>query len=115
MHASTRTNEHLFRRLLRAILPLLVWLLHFAFCYGLAAAQCTPAMMREGGPDRILLGLATVVALAICVWLTWRRRGVLRHPDSAGLLAWAGFLFAALSLVAVAWNSVPIMLVAGCA
>jgi len=115
MHASTRTNEHLFQRLLRAILPLLVWLLHFAFCYGLAAAQCTPAIMREGGPDRILLGLATVAALAICAWLTWRRRGVLGRPGSAGLLEWASFLFAALALVAVSWNSVPVMLVTGCA
>lgn len=115
MQASTRTNEHLFRRLLRAILPLLVWLLHFAFCYGLAAAQCTPAIMREGGPDRILLGLATVAALGACAWLTWRRRGVLGWPDSAGLLEWASFLFAGLALVAVSWNSVPIMLVAGCA
>jgi hypothetical protein len=115
MTMATPTNEHFFRRLLGAILPLLVWLLHFAFCYGLAAAQCTPAIMREGGPDRLLLGIATVAALAICAWLTWRRRGVLQRPGSAGLLEWAGFLFAALSLVAVSCNSVPIMLVAGCA
>jgi len=108
-------NEHFFRRLLRAILPLLVWLLHFAFCYGLAAAQCTPAMMREGGPDRLLLGVATVAALAICAWLTWRGRAVLRRPNTAGLLEWAAFVFAALALVAVSWNSLPIMLVAGCA
>jgi hypothetical protein len=115
MHASTRTNEHLFRRLLRAILPLLVWLLHFAFCYGLAAAQCTPAMMREAGPDRMLLGVATVAALGACAWLTWRGRAVLRRPGRAGLLEWACFLFAALALVAVSWNSVPVMLVTGCA
>ena len=111
----SRASEHFFRRLLGAILPLLVWLLHFIFCYGLAAAQCTPAAMRDGGPDRTLLGIATVVALAVLAWLVWRARGVLASPGRAGLWQWASFLFAALSLVAVSWNSVPILLVPGCA
>lgn len=111
---SAAAGEHFFRRLLRGILPLLVWLLHFAFCYGLAAYQCTPAAMREGGPDRTLLGAATVAALVVCAWLTWRARGVPMRRD-AGLLEWATFLMAALSLVAVTWNAVPVLLVAGCA
>ena len=38
-----RTRESFWRRLLAGTLPLLVWSLHFAFVYGLAAAQCTPA------------------------------------------------------------------------
>jgi len=108
-------NEHFFRRLLGAILPLLVWLLHFIFCYGLAAAQCTPAAMRQGGPDRTAMGIATVVALALLAWLVWRARGVLGRPGKAGLWEWARFLFAALSLVAVSWNGVGILLVPGCA
>ena len=108
-------SEHFFRRLLRAILPLLVWLLHFIFCYGLAAAQCTPAGMRPGGPDRTAMGVATVVALAVLAWLAWRGRGVLARPGRAGLWEWAAFLFAALSLVAVSWSSVGILLVDGCA
>ena len=110
-----RANEHFFRRMLRAILPLLVWLLHFIFCYGLAAAQCTPAGMRPGGPDRTAMGIATVVALAVLAWLVWRGRGVLAQPSRAGLWQWTAFLFAALSLVAVSWNSVGILLVGGCA
>jgi hypothetical protein len=113
--SAQHVNEHFFRRLLRAILPLLVWLLHFAFCYGLAAAQCSPAVMRPGGPDRLPMGIATVAAFAICAWLTWRGRGVLQRPGDAGLWAWVAFLFAALALVAVAWNSLPLFLVAGCA
>jgi len=110
-----RASEHFFRRLLRAILPLLVWLLHFAFCYGLAAAQCSPGGLRAGGPDRMAMGAATVAALAILAWLVWRGRGVLGRPGEAGLWEWAAFLFAALSLVAVAWSSMGILLVAGCA
>ncbi|QJD99566.1 hypothetical protein HH212_05630 [Massilia forsythiae] len=109
-----RTDEHFFSRLLRGILPLLVWIAHFAFCYGLAAAQCTPAAARAGGPDRLTLGLATLAALAACAWLAWRARGVLRREDG-GLLDWAAFLGALLATVAVAWNGVPVLLVAGCA
>jgi hypothetical protein len=114
MTTTTHASEHFFRRLLRGILPLLVWLLHFVFCYGLAAAQCTPAAMRSGGPDRTLLGTATVAALLACAWLAWRARGVPARRD-AGLLEWASFVFAVLSLVAVCWNAVPVLLVAGCA
>ena len=40
-----RTRESFWRRLLAGTLPLLVWSAHFAFAYGLAAAQCTPAGM----------------------------------------------------------------------
>jgi hypothetical protein len=108
-------NEHFFRRLLRAILPLLVWLLHFAFCYGLAAAQCSPGGLRPGGPDRTAMGVATVAALAVLVWLVWRGRGVPARPGRAGLWEWAAFSFAALSLVAVSWSGMGVLLVAGCA
>lgn len=115
MRVDPQPGEHFFRRLLRAILPLLVWLLHFAFCYGLAAAQCTPAGLRPGGPDRTAMGIATVAALAVLAWLVWRGRAVPGRPGRAGLWEWASFLFAALALVAVAWSSVGILLVAGCA
>jgi len=119
MPLDTNTNanagEHFFRRLLRGILPMLVWLLHFAFCYGLAAAQCAPATLRPDGPDRTLLGSATVLALAACALLAWRARGLLRHPNDAGLLEWAAFVSAWLALIGVVWNAVPVLLVAGCA
>jgi hypothetical protein len=108
-------SEHFFRRLLRGILPLLVWLLHFIFCYGLAAAQCSPGGMHAGGPDRTVLGIATAVALALCALLAWRARGVLQRAGPAGLLDWAAFLFALLALVAVGWISLPLFLVSGCA
>jgi hypothetical protein len=109
-----RTGESFWRRLLAGALPLLVWSLHFAFTYGVAAAQCTPAGMRPGGPDRVLLGAVTVAAIAACAWLAWRAREVSRHDD-AGLLDWARFTLAVLALVAVAWTGVPLLLVAGCA
>jgi hypothetical protein len=109
-----RTRESFWRRALAATLPLLVWSVHFAFTYGVAAAQCTPAAMRPGGPDRVLLGAVTLAAVGACAWLAWRARGVPRRID-AGLLDWARLVLAVLALVAVAWTGVPLLLVAGCA
>ena len=109
-----RTRESFWRRLLAGTLPLLVWSFHFVFSYGLAAAQCTPAGMRPGGPDRVVLGAVTLGAIGACAWLVWRARGVPRHED-AGLLDWARLVLVVLALVAVAWTGVPLLLVAGCA
>ena len=110
-------GDHFFRQLTRGTLPLLVWGAHFMFCYVLAAAQCTPAAMRAGGPDRLLLGGVTVAALAVCAWLAWRERGMLRDGarEQAGLLDWAAALGAVLAFVAIMWTGMPILLVDGCA
>lgn len=108
-------QDHFFRQLMRGTLPLLVWAAHFIFCYLLAAAQCTPAVMRTGGPDRLLLGIATVAALAVCLWLAWRERGILRNATEAALLDWAAALGAVLAFVGILWTGMPILLVSGCA
>ena len=109
-----RIRDGFWRRLLAGTLPLLVWSAHFAFSYGLAAAQCTPAGLRAGGPDRALLGGVTVAAIVVCAWLAWRARGV-PSRDDAGLLDRARLVLAVLALIAVAWGGVPLLLVAGCA
>jgi hypothetical protein len=107
-------RDHFFVRLARGSAPFVIWALHFALCYGLAAAQCTPGGWRADGPDRVLLGVATIVALGACVWLGWRARARLRQPD-VGLSDWAAVASAALSVVGIAWNGIPLLLVAGCA
>jgi hypothetical protein len=108
-----RIRDGFWRRLLAATLPLLVWIAHFAFSYGLAAAQCTPAGLRPGGPDRVLLGGVTLAAMVACAWLAWRARDVPWRIE-AGLVDWARLVFAVLALVAVAWSGLPLLLVAGC-
>ena len=107
-------NDHFFRQLARGTLPMLVWGAHFMFCYLLAAAQCTPAAMRTGGPDRALLGIVTAVALAVCLLLAWRERGIVRRGAAAGLLDWAAALSAVLAFVAIVWTGLPVLLVGGC-
>lgn len=110
-------HDHFWRQLTRGTLPLLLWAAHFTFCYLVAAAQCTPAVMRAGGPDRMLLGMVTVAALAVCAWLMWRERAILRAGAAAQarLLDWAAALGAALAFVAIVWTGLPILLVEGCA
>jgi hypothetical protein len=107
-------KEGFWGRALYVTLPLLVWILHFGFSYGLAAAQCSPRGLRPGGPDRLLLGAVTVAALAACAWMAWRRRTALldRH---AGLAQRAGALLAVLALIAIAWAGMALLLVDGCA
>jgi hypothetical protein len=109
-------REHFFRRVLHATLPLLIWIAWFAFSYGLAAAQCSPAGLRAGGPDRLLLAAATLAAFGACALLAWRACAILRRRGrAAGLLERAAFLGAVLALVAIAWGGVPVLLVSGCA
>lgn len=107
-------REGFWRRVLHATLPLLVWIASFAFSYGLAAAQCTPAGLHPGGPDRVLLGAVTAAALAACALLAWRRRGALLDRK-AGLAERVGAVLAVLALVAIGWTGLPLMLVSGCA
>ncbi len=109
-------GEHFFRRVLRATLPLLIWIVQFAFGYGLATAQCTPVGLRPGGPDRLLIAGVSLAAFVACALLAWHACTVLRrHGRGAGLLDRAAFLVALLSLVAIAWGAVPLLLVSGCA
>jgi hypothetical protein len=111
---SEHVSEHFFRRVLRATLPLLIWIADFAFSYGLAAAQCTPVGLRPGGPDRLLIGGAGLAAFGACALLAWRACRILRQRGgAAGLLDRAAFLLALLALVAIAWGVMPVLLVAG--
>jgi hypothetical protein len=115
MDAGARSHkEGFWRRVLQATLPLPIWIVHFAFSYGLAAAQCSPAGLRSGGPDRVLLGVVTAAALAACVLLAWRRRGALLDRE-AGLAERVGAVLAVLALVAIGWAGLPLFLVSGCA
>jgi hypothetical protein len=108
-------QDRFWRQLLRATLPLLVWAGHFTFCYLLAAAQCTPAVMRAGGPDRMLMGIVTAGALALCAWLLWRERAIVRDAREAALVDWSAALGALLAIVGIVWTGMPLMLVQGCA
>ena len=102
-------GEHLIRDTLKASAPLLVWAAHFTACYLLVAAQCSPAAITPAAPQRWLLALISVLALGVCAALLWRAR-----RPSARLLDWACTGSAVLALAAIAWTSVPVMMLDGC-
>lgn len=112
----SKTRERFLRKLTRGTLPMLVWAAHFAACYVLVAFQCSPAGFAPGSPQRWPLALMTLAALAVCAALAWRARGVLGGADErTALLDWAAAGTAVLAFIGIAWTSVPLWLVVGCA
>ncbi len=108
-------GDHFFRTLLKGSLPLLIWTVHFAICYLLTAARCTPAGYVPGGVSRVFLGIVTLIALAACAVLVWRVRGVLRHgTEKTALLDWMVAVTGVLSLVGIAWTGLPLLIASGC-
>jgi hypothetical protein len=87
---------------------LLVWTAHFFLLYGFAS------IFPGSWIARLLTLAVTVPALAVDSWILWvaARRRTRRAAD--GLDRWTselGAAGAALSLVAVAWQALPAMLI----
>jgi hypothetical protein len=107
-------SDHFFSRATRASLPLLIWGAHFAFAYIVAASQCTPGALRAAGPNPWLLGGATLLSMAACVWVGALAGKRLRQ-GSDEFVDYVGAASAVLAVVAVAWTGIPVLLVIGCA
>ena len=106
-----RTQDRLLTRTLAAVLPLVVWGVHFFFCYAWAAVAC-----QRGGDPAWGLGAVSVLALGAAALLCARAlRRVCRQGGAAPALHdWATLVTAALSLVAIAWTCVPMLMVDLC-
>ena len=102
-------HQNLIRDMLRGCAPLMVWAAHFAACYLLVAAQCSPAARNPAAPQSWLLVLISALAIGICAALLWHAR----NPRPR-LLDWARTGSAVLALAAVAWTSVPVLMLDGC-
>jgi len=107
-------DDRFFQRATRASLPLLVWAAHFGFSYIVAAAQCTPGAWRPAGPNPWLLGGATLLALAVCVW-SGAAAGKRLRQGSTEFVDYVAAASAVLAFVAIAWTGIPVLLVTGCA
>ena len=105
-------RENLFTDLLRGTAPLLLWALHFAFCYGLVGAQCSPALSGPDAPSRTLLMVVSAAALGACLLMLWR--GWPARADHPRLLDWALAGSAVLALAGIAWTAAPLLLLDGC-
>ncbi len=105
-----------------------VWGLHFLISYFYAAYQCAPnaEIFKPIGDTRIVVGIVTGVALVLIgltfrrAWREWSRKGgSMRHDrdtqeDREHFLEFSTLLLAALSFVAVAFETMPILLMTDC-
>ncbi len=108
-------HDRLITKLLRGTAPLIIWALHFGVCYGVVAAQCSPALYTPAMPSLWLLWVATAVASALCGGLLWRSRGALAgRTGPRSLVDIACAASAVLALAGMVWTSVPLLLLDGC-
>ena len=108
-----RAQDRLLPRTLTAVLPLVLWGVHFFFCYAWAAVAC-----ERGSDPAWALGAVSVLAVGAATVLfvrALRRVCQLREGHaSPALHDWATLVTAALSLVAIAWTCVPMLMVDMC-
>jgi hypothetical protein len=84
-----------------------VWALHFVAVYGVTGLACA-----RGLPQTVpwAIGIATAVALgalAFLIWISWK--------NLAAFANWMTAAVAALALLAILWETVPLFLVPACA
>ena len=101
-----RAQDHLLRQLLQPSLPLLVWGVHFFFCYIVAAEQ------GRFGKISLLwaVGIASLLALALLTVLCWRALRRLHAGSAISMLDWASAACAVLGWMGVALTCLPMML-----
>jgi hypothetical protein len=97
--------------------PLLLWALHFAYCYAGVAIGCVAGWQRGAvagwSPLHWLLGLGSAAALAAAAVLlasAWRDAAV----RDGGLLVRVRVVAAALALVGIGWTSAPVLVLPLC-
>ncbi|MET0266936.1 MAG: hypothetical protein ABW202_15130 [Duganella sp.] len=108
------TPDRLLTRILRTTLPLVIWGAHFFFCYAYAAMAC-----QRGADPASVLGAVSVLALGAAALLSGQSlRRVCRSSkdgEAPGLEHWAYCVTATLSLVAIIWTCVPMLMLDMCA
>jgi hypothetical protein len=104
---------------------LLAWAAHFAFVYGFTAIACakrfTAAHVLGIGVMPFAIGAATVlawVAAGAVLWGALSRTVPLQSPRYAEateqFLQYTAAVIALLSIVAIAWNALPVLVVVPC-
>ncbi|MGK5024111.1 hypothetical protein [Janthinobacterium sp. RB2R34] len=104
-----RAQDHLLRHLLQPSLPLLIWGVHFFFCYIVTAEQ-----MRFGKLSLLwTVGIASLLALALLSVLCWRALRRLHAGSAISMLDWASAACAVLGSLGVALSCLPMVLLLG--
>lgn len=101
-----RAPGHLLRQLLQPSLPLLVWGVHFFFCYIVAAEQ-----VRLGKTSLSwTVGIASLLALALLTVLCWRTLHRLHAGSAISMRDWISAACAVLGSMGVALTCLPMVL-----
>jgi hypothetical protein len=82
---------------------IVVWAAHFAAIYGVTAVACARGLPQLVAPAVGWATCAAVAALVVILVRGYRRRHVFEQ--------WLGASLAALALVAVVWEAMPVLVV----
>ena len=106
----------------------LIWALHFVASYGAAALVCAKASAGAVEALRVGIGVGTLLALALILWLAvraWRQWDLQRDPewendkgtneDRHQFLGHAAFLLSVISFIGVVYVALPALLIGSCA
>lgn len=109
-------RDRFFVRALYGTLPLLVWAAHFFVSYSLVAAQCSPAAISRDAPAVWMLAALSAAALGACGLLLWRAWRVVRGAGgNPALHDWAALGSGILGAMGIAWTTLPLFMLDGCA
>ena len=114
-----QTDEPLFKKTLAATAPLLLWAAHFVFLYVFVAVACIAGVAERRlagyplGTAMLLLESAAAV-IAACFLLLRSARLLRRRGDTSGLVAVVRAACALLAVFAIAWCSLPVILLTTC-
>jgi heme/copper-type cytochrome/quinol oxidase subunit 2 len=120
---AVREERHFFRRVLLMSAGLIVWAAHFTVIYGLNTLACTRAFagvhVLGFGLVPVVVIVLTIAALAACIailYVSAAGRGTGDGgSEEARFLRYITVTVAALSLIAIAWNGLPALLLSPCA
>lgn len=96
----------------------LIWAAHFLAIYGFAGLACARRLQYAEwlgiGVVTWAVGALTLAAVA-AVLLPGARADYRQTPrDSAGFIRWTGAALGLLSVLAIAWEALPVLLVPAC-
>lgn len=113
--------RHFTAETLRMLSGIIVWGVHFMFVYVFTALACArrfhdlswlgTSLVVWGVGIATLAAVAGILAFSLPAWLSHRRPG---DRGTHGFLDWMTIAFGMLSLLAVLWVALPVLLVPIC-
>jgi hypothetical protein len=85
----------------------IVWAAHFMAIYGITALACA-----RGSPSLVpwAVAIATIVAVGLLFFLIW-----VSFKDIGAFGNWVSVAVAGVALLAIVWETVPVLLLPACA